>query len=490
MPPLNPNQYRRTGGSNLEVPLNPIRYDNSGRVNADFENLIDRSVGTGDVLEQEFRDVGPAFWNQYNRYRDIGDDAYEGLLTGEAGYTPEEAGRILDLERLSDFEYGPGEANELYMTPEEQAAIAGDPFAAFAYRNPELLRGHANDFRDRGRDVLSEAGGRSRGYLDNAQLGVDPSAAARIRAAIAATSGDTAIDETGLRLREGFLDDFQMSDEEVGDLADLGARTASGRWDSAYADIDRRAAAAGTMSPGALAVLREDLDRKSNIDAADASTRATLEGKGLQRELLGKGEDMRLGSEQFITGANLDRGFRLGDMRLASEEGLEDRRYRGERDRLDAGVGLEMDLAGKKLSHETNVGDVMTGTERYLQDTGTGLHQWADDTRSGRNAELSAGRRGAAQTGQQLKRDFGFGVSDRASGRAGQVADTRIGQEQAGRDYVERQGQFAGGMYQNAANRRVDAATGMTNAQLGGSADRRQRRGPGFWERITFGLAG
>lgn len=485
MPPLiDPNNYYADPGQyNLDVPANQIAYNPWGKVNARMDNLIDRSVSTGDILNNEFQQVGPRFWDQYNRYGNLADQSYQGILTGNAGYTPEEAAQIQDYERLNGLQYSPDEYNNLFLTPEEQAGISGDPFGVFDYYNPDLLRGYATDYRDRGREALAEGGGRARGYIDNAQLGVDPGYAGRARGAVSSYANDANIDKAALSLSPDFLDRYNMSDAEVRDLANLGARTASSRWDAAYDDTQRRANAAGTMSPAALAVLRSRLDRNSNIDAADAATQATLQGKGMQRSLLGQGEQMRLGANQFITDAELARAAQKAGLALGVEEGIEDRRYRGESERANLGSGLEQNLLGQRLGFEGDYGNMSTGIEQYLQNTGQNLYRGAEGTRSDRNYALAENRQRATQQGQQNYRDYGFGVSDRTRQGAQQVADTRLGQEQAGRDYIERQGQFAGGMYQDAANRRADSAVGMTNAQLGGMQDRRQRRGPGFLER-------
>lgn len=462
--PMDPSLWDAPAPSPLEIPLNPIRYDNSGRVNDDLENLIDRSVGYGDVLEQEFRDVGPQFWRQYLRYMGIGDQAYQDLMANP-GYTPDEASRITDYGNLDNLRYTQDEANQLFLSPEEQWAITGDPFGEFAYMNPDAVRGQWSDFRDRGREAIQ-----------GANLGVDPGYAGRLRAILNRTGADSEIDKDALRLRPGFLDEFQMGDNEVRDLANLGARSASSRWDAAYDDTQRRANAAGTMSPAALAVLRGRLDRNSNIDAADAATRATLEGKGLQRDLLGRGEQMRLGSEQFITDAELQRALSLGNLALSAEGDVEGRRFQGEQARMNASLG-----------HETNVGNMGLGMEQYLQDTGQSIYRNADTTRSNRASGIASNRQAAAEAGQQNFRDYGFGVSDRTRAGAQTVADTRRADEQEGRGYAAGMGQFNAGMYQDAANRRADTAVGMTNAQLGGSADRRQRRGAGFWERTLLG---
>lgn len=449
----------------LNIPLNPIRYDNSGRVNADMDNLISRAVGTGDVLEEEFREVGPYFMDLLRRYEPMAFQAYQSRLTGGAGYTPEEQAAIQQNERLNRMDYRPDEAAQLFLTPEEQSAIAGDPYKIFEYFNPEAIRGQWSDFRDRGREAI-----------DAAQLGVSPEYAGRLRSILSQTGSDADVNEEALRLREGFLDDFQLSDEDVGDMADLGARAASSRWDAAYSDIDRRASAAGGMGPAALATLRGRLDRHSNIDAADAATRARLEGTALQKQLLGQGEGMRLGSEQFIQDALLDRAFRLGDMALSAEGDIEGRRYTGERDRMDA-----------RLGHETNVGSAGLGMETGLQATGQNLFRYGDESTSNRNTTLGTNRQGAAQQGQYNTREYGFGAADRASSAAQTVADTRLQQEQSGLDFLERQQQLAAGGYSNAANRRTDGAIGMANAQLNAQADRRTRRGPSIYERVMFG---
>lgn len=467
-------------------PVNPIPYRRTDDPKKALDDERARATARGDILEQEYRDVVAPEYGQYQRYRRAGDEVYRPILEGRGGYLPGEIPGLLQEDYLSGLQLTPQEYGASFLTPDEQRAMLGDPYAARERFRPEQQYQIAREGGQRERELRGEATPRIREtYMDPALL-MSPEFAAQQRGTLGGMYAGVrgAFDPQALSLSEGFAERYPMSDVEVQEFGDLGARMASERFRGLFDAAQRQGGAAGTPSL-ATAALQGRLERQAGISAADAGTTARLQALAAQRDQMLKAEQERLGSERFKAGLGTDIEFGLTDRALATQDAIERLKLQAALDRANLGVGAEQDLLAQGLASERGIGERMLDTGRWAQETGIGLEQYGESEAARRAAERAVNRQGIQQYVQGQRYGRGMDIGDALYGRRRDVAQERLGQEREGREYLRGAQQQAGDFYTRGADRRVQGMDVTGRGSLGAAgtlADyRAARKASGNW---------
>jgi hypothetical protein len=430
--PLLPPDYNYYDPPQLpDTPRNPIPYNNFWGIQDATVHGRQRAAGAEDMYAQRWRDLDYPYYQQEQRARDIGYQAYEPIFRGQGGYSPQEQESL----RLS-----PGEEQGMYLQDWERAGIEGNPEEAFRYYNPGLLWGNVGETEARMREGLNEGGMGIRGAYGYGEAG-EQAELARLRGGL-----DVAIDPERLRLSEGFQQDYPLSDQEIQQMAELSGRAAGMRYQSSYDDIARRAAASGTTSPLALGALSSRMTREGAIEGSDALTRAKLGGLALQRDQMAEGERMRLGAEQGLTDRQIDAAMGYGGYALNTFGRGADRR-----------IGGETTLLGSRMGAESDIGGLKSRTGEYLTNQGMDYQRYAEAERARRAQDMAYNR-------QETSRY----IPNERYRRNVDIYGQRRGDEQEAREYARWQQQQQGQQYQRGADRDLQA-WGETTARQGGN---------------------
>lgn len=413
------------------------------------EQNRDRALIRGDQLQGETgADIG-RYGELEDRYRSIGDDAYD-FLNQTPGYTDEEAAGI--APDFGQYRTSDADLQGRYLTGDEQSAIAGDPRSRFQYYNPstltEMTQASGGDQR-RATQQLQEGmyGAINEDALnvsDRYGLQLDESLGQEGEGLVSAFGDqkagmEGAVDEGRLGLSGDFSGKYRMTPEQQQDII-TGAGISAGLGHRVAADnLERQARAAGT-DPMGVAAYRARMERNSASDAGDAMTQARIaanrEAAGRERDI----EGMRLGTEQDISGRRMRTAETLGQQQMAAVQDYGRARRSAASDyegRRMAGAGNVAGMrqraaqVGGMAGIETadRTGRQMRDTEAYNQGRGQELEAGAEATQSQRAGYLGANRQNAAGNIQDTRFAQGMGAAGATSQGRQRVADARrVGQ--------------------------------------------------------------
>ncbi len=479
----NLNQNPPSAGDPYLTPQNQFKENIDDGSNQTRRRAIDFGYGQ----EQEFSQRGLPYYRDERRYGQAGDVAYAPLGMGQAGYSPEEQARIQpDLGYLQQTS---GERDRVGMSPDEQRAIVGDPYAAGAYFNPQLMSGMAESAGARQYERFNEGSGGVRGAAYDPSLTIDPRFAGSQQGALSTLEAGTseAIDPARLRLDPGFAENYPISDEEIQSLSTLASQTAGARYGADEQDIQRQARASGMVTPLARAAMGQRLRRYGAQEASDAASRARLGGLSQQREQMRQAEGMRLGAEQGLTDRQLETAFGVAGQRIGTQSDTERLRSGLAGNAAGLRTGAEQYLLGTGLGTERDVFNRKLDVGRYNQETGMGQARYAESESARRNQNRYGLRQDAERYNQAQRYGRGMDIGDRYSQRGQGVADARRGDEREYRDYLERSRDYSGGQAGRASDRRQRGFGLSQNAENQAMQTRLGRRNsPGFFERSVL----
>jgi DNA-binding transcriptional regulator YdaS (Cro superfamily) len=311
-----------------------VNFQNTNDPRALAANQRMLTWGRGDVLNQQAYDQASASQTLANQYLGSIDPTINQMIAGGGGYTPGEVSNIT----------APTQGTVQNLQGRLDAAV--DPNAL---RQDPGLRGQLSDV-----------------------IGTE-----------AATTA-AAIDPTNLELSGQFRDNYLMTPQQQQDIITKAGITAGGKDYQAVSDLERQAAAAGT-DPLGVAASRQRYERQAAADASDAETSARIQASNAAAQRQAEMEQMRLGSEQYITGQEVGTAQTQAQQGLQSDMAAEANRQ-----------AAEQYLTGAKLQTAT------TGGEAAIQqgEFNTGVQTGIANTRlNQQNTGLQA--RGAEQAQQQ-----------------------------------------------------------------------------------------
>lgn len=462
--------------------------------NAEEMALQDRgwAYGQGASLDKQFTDNANYESNLRSGYRDQSDAAYGNLLNGGAGYNANEQSGILGQEGLDSLQQTDQEAQDSYLTGDEQSGIAGDPNRAEQFFRPnELERRDLENSQNR-RATYQGMQGDLNAAVDPSRLRASEGFQGSLDSAVDGTESsiDSALSDPNASVSGDFLNDYRMSDQEQQDIETSAGITAGNRIRGA-ADASDRAARAAGMNPAGVAVTRQRFEKMAGGEAADANTKARVQASEAAAERMRRGEDMRVGYGQSLAGMKSGAAQNVGDMRmraattgeqtrLGAEQGVSDRQSRA------AQIGGEA-----ALDTEGRIADSSNDTLRYNMDTGMNMARATDDRATSRAASIAQSRQAATQYNQGERFKRGQAANDRTSARTSEIGGARIAGEQEGRAHLQDQQKISSQNEQNSLDRRGSLYSNVSGNAQHATATRSVAEGqPGKGERILGSLLG
>jgi hypothetical protein len=489
-PPAPPQPYvprytptQGTGGPEF-------RSSGTGQQLSENDRLM--SEHQGNVLEQDYVTDLNYNVNQADQYGQKTDAAYDPLLAGQGGYTPQEAEGIQTAGSLDPLVLTQEQIDGQQLQQHEQDAIKGDPYKAMAYFNPEVQRSVQMEGEKRRVENAAKMENDLNSAIDPSKLSVREGYGSDLTGAVDTTEGQIAdyLNPETLTVSDEFLNDYGMSDQEKQGMVTSAGMDVRDRYQSQIDDMGRRQRAEGVNAVGA-AAMQERLQRQAASGAGDMMTRARVQAdaEAAQRQIEGKNLQLRYG--QNLAGMQTDAALNVGDQRRSAMT---------EAERLR--LASEQDISGRKTNAATVSGQAnidvadrnavtALANEKDLSKTGHDYQQSADDRTSDRATTVATNRQGVSQQGQVSQFGQGTAVAGMKSGQNQTVADARMGQQQQARDYFAGKQAQANQNVQSAHNRRGDLYATQAGAQSRNTGNKIAAEGtPGKGERIVAGVVG
>lgn len=343
-----------------------------------------RAAIFGNAMDQDLRNQVNLQGRQAGKFQNWlvqGPGGYGDILQGKGGFSAPQQANITQEGLIKGGMATPGQLNEYQLTPNELAAMKGSPL----------------------------------GYIPGV-----------------ARAYQTAIDPSKLGLSGAFQQGYQFGPGDMQNIVDQAGRTVGVRTQSEQDQLERAAAAQGQTSPLALAAAESRIKYGGDIGAADAMTAARIQAKQLGLQTTLGQEQMRLGSEQDISGRQIGA---IGNLASLTQSG-----------EAQAAARAANTAAAQRANLTTRLGT------QYGQAYNTG-----------------------AYLGNQYKDIYG----------------TQLGQEQKARDWLAQQQTQAAQLGQNAESQRIGAfgassgpitsATGQTMAW--------KKADPNWYQKMLGGAA-
>ncbi len=449
-PPTNPNtpetEYPNT-------PPPPVNYGPRGpygtayapganwpafNMEGDMEKLAQQdrmqAGAWGDLLEGGFAESQNRYENLEGQAREQawnGMGGYADILGGRGGYSDEDAANILQRDMLEGGMAGDSDYAANFLSPEEIAAMQGNPYAA----------------RDMAAGKL--------GYLD--QWLREGDAAQRGAVSALDTDLNAAVDPLKLGLSDEYKANFNFGQGDADLLADQAGRIAGTNALAREMQLRDAAFAQGNTSPIALEAARGRTGIYGDIAAADSITDARLKGKGLMLDVARNREMDRLGAERDISGRQRD---------IASE------------------------IRQTQLGTEKGISDAWNNYGRYNTDLMVNTTGQAEAAAAQRAGALATNRQGANQANINTRFGQAGTASSALSGRYGQIAGQKKAEEQEGRGFLTGQQDRAQAGGQGAAGNRLGLYGTRMAAQGAGSDRAIQAKNLPTWIDKLAGFAG
>lgn len=423
-------------------------------------------------------------------------DQYNPILSGQGGYSAEEAAAIAQKDRLDALDYTPEQAAELQLTGDERAAMLGDPEKARGYYDPgytDQIESDAGTYvraeRDTGNDAIQEMTGdvanSQRGAIDPNALTMDRGVATGVNRTLG-TAGTNVRDAIDYNNLNADTTGMKMTDAQREAIVGKSQRQVGNQYRAAQQDLQMRAAASGNASPLAVAAARARLDQQSAVDSADARANAEVSADDAQRESFRQAEALRMQGANNYAGLRSNAELSLADMGINSalntektrlgaqqaltgyqtdaEKAIAAQRLAAANKKQDLGVSTEMDLAARKQA-----------ANQANQTTGINLQQQIDAAGTARAGDVATNRQNATQFAQQQKASQGFGVTDRATANATTIANQKKAEEAEGRGFLTGQQAQASGNVNTANSQRIENYGTMM-----GAANQASRNNQGY----------
>lgn len=493
----------------------------------------------GDDLQRENRDRLNQDEQSAAQYQSQLDE-FRRMLMEDGGFTAEEAAEIMQAEGFNSLLFGDQQAQDSFLTGDEEQESRGNPWAAKNAYNTEGIystlgsgignqRGAFQADSSGADAALSRMREGYRGAIDSADLGpgeygdtvrgifaggragvTDPLERARLEAR-------EGFDELGNRvgISDRFTDAMTVGDDEVQGIRNVAANRMRTGNERMIQNAQRRAAEGGNTNALAVAAFEQNARDATEQDAAAAATEAEIAARRYRRDsedmlearrmagemaganLSATGLSTAVGLNRDLSGANRD----LLGTEMNLEGDVEDRRYRGEL----AGLQAEMDAvgaigaAGLNEAQQRRAGRAAMESELANRELGVAdadlmrrvqLEEQGEERQQGRAAALGLNRQGTRQGNVDRRYQQNSQIYDRRGRMAGQIAGQRIDDRNRAGGILAGQQQQANTNAQQGRNRGVQ----IYGQQSGNYNDAMRNYGqarsqPGFWSRLATASA-
>lgn len=402
-----------------------------------------RIYSSGDDLLQQEKQRREAAVSNKNQYQGWGSDVYTPLTEGRGGYSQTEQDAINggDMTSLlpTDADY---QSN--FLTPEEQAGVAGDPSSRGKYFDPSGAQSQqdASATAQRG----AAAGLRSGVYssIDEPDLRLSDDYAPGVDSTLSSSEDRVrgAADPDRLREDPGYAARVRMTPDQQQDIVTSAGIDAGTGYRAAAGDITRQAQAAGVDPLGA-AAMKERLLRQGAGESADALTKARIGASDAAAQREQDIEQQRRAGETTAAQIGSSNELALSGQRLTAQERTEQMRQ-----------AAAQDIANRKMQAATTSGQADIANEQAINTqgrqvgqfnttTGTALATGQEQDAASRAAAIAKARTDTAQANQANQFSRGAAVNTEQSQRAKSIADERLKEAAEGRAYVTHQGDVA-----------------------------------------------
>ena len=441
-------------------------------------------------------------------------DQYNPILSGQGGYSPEEAAKIQNQANLDALQYTPEQAQALQLTGDEQTAMLGDPEKARAYYDPATTDAIENDAgtyvraeRDTGNDAIQnmtgEVANSQRGAIDPTALKMDQGVGAGINRTIG-TAGSNVRDAIDYNNLNADTTGMKMTDAQREAIVGKAQRQVGNQYRAAQQDLQMRAAASGNASPLAVAAARARLEQQSAVDSADARANAEVGADAAQRESLRQAEALRMQGANTYAGLRSNAELSLADMGVNAALNTEKTRLGAQQALTGYQTDAEKNIAAERLAAENNKQQMGVSTELELaarkqaanqanQNTGIALQQAIDNAGTARAATVATNRQGATQFAQTQKANQGFGVADRTTANALTIANQKKAEEAEGRGFLTGQQSQASNNVNTANSQRIEnygTMMGAANTATRNDQNYQTAKDASGWGSVLKGVVG
>lgn len=469
-----------------------------------WQNLGNRGAAGADALGQQIGDRAQGYAQNEAGYAGLTNQLYQPIWSGGGGYNQEQMANVLQTEGLNNLQYTPEMAQNLQMTDEERVGATGNPYA---YHDPAQTDAITNEATAQSWDLYGKG---ERGVLDSADtmkrdlsgaanrpdLAMSADYAGGQQAALAGGANRMRglYTDPSLQLDATYQQKGSLTDREVEQLSEQAGADVGAAYGRSENDIRQRAAAAG-MNPLAAESLIAEQRRPMAGAAADAMTRARLEGRQAQIGSLGNLAQAKLGAGQYqaglgtstestIQGRQLDTGQQIENTRLGAGRDISNRQMDAAATGGQAGIAARQGLMNTSLAQQNTNATRALENERWNQQQGTA----AEGVAANRAANLATNRQNATAQGQQQGFNQNMAINDAASSRYQQAYAPWLSQQQEGRQAATGMTQYYGGQGNTATNQRIGMyeagqQAGATAAQGAGQWENINKQAPGWWQK-------
>lgn len=464
-----------------------------------FKTENDRALALqrGEQLNSDLTNYTDQQYGEAGNFSDLQGAAYQGIASGQGGYSGDEKNAILRQDELSSLQQTPEEANQNYLSTDEQKGIMGDAGAAYhqlgkdeagvdlaSNNRDQYARGEFNSGRDAVNSSLAAQDTGVRGAVDKQRELANATLVGE------ANNARKYLDPNALNTSAEYNNAYNFGGRDMQDIVDKAGRTVG---QGAAANEDRLlqdANAQGNTSPLALQAARNRIQQTGQVGSADAMTDARINAKQLQLQTAQNKENTRLGAAQSYanlgTGTELNLGQdamdmqnTLGAAQIGAESYLGDQHVKAQQSLGQQGTQLEKDIGQSHIDIGTK------GAEMNLA-----AGQAADAANSARAGQVATNRQATSVGNQTTQYNRGKAAYDTESAANKDFATTRLGQEAEYRKTLaDRQSQAAQGAQVGNAQRAgvYGTQTGAVNAAEGNAIV--NYKVPSATEKILGGIA-
>lgn len=505
-----------------------------------YRNVQNVGYNLGAGINADLYNQGQNYGNLFGQYGNLMNQSYS-QLAQTPGYTNEEANNIVRQQGFQGAMATPEQYSALAPNADEIQGMKGNTGSYMNYYNPGVITGANTASANQQRNAvdLSETGIRNaiQGQQNAYNQAIDPNKLAAsnyyensINDVLTATGGaldkaqtgaqsqvNAALSRPGLNVTDEYKRQAGMTDAEVEQAANMGARDVGLRYQSQMNDAARQAAASGNASPLAVGALQSRLAQQSATEAADARVNAQLAARQAQRNAATGVQQTELGAEQYQTGAGLQGAQYMGNLASGNAQYAGNLASQDVQNVENTRLGAQQYLTGAQMQAASNIGqqgqqgaqyigNLRAGTEagigsanvagqQYIQNTGTAIAQAQDQAAANRALQQYGIRQGNQQYQIGSQYQQGMGVNSALSQGYGNVAGARIAGQNNYRNWATGQtGQYLGAQQTNNQQRiqNYGTMTGAMNntANSWGNYSLQKSRQPGTFDKVVGTLAG
>lgn len=436
------NPYANVNGG----AINPV-YNTTGK-DVDIQAQNDRNLAQekgeqlgqnlGNYTDQQYAAAGD-FQNQLN-------SAWAPIANGQGGYSQAQEQAILQQPLLDSLQQTSDEAQQSYLTPEEQAGITGDTGAAYAQLGKDeagvntaqntrdaAVRGSVDAEQDNVFGALDSTAGAVRDAYGNAATNVNGALGS------GATATRSYLDPTALNVSQDYLNNEQFGAQDEQDLEDQAGRTVGNQNAAAEDQLQQQAFAGGNTSPLALEAARNRLAQTGQINSADAMTDARIQAKQLALQTTQNRENTRLGAAQNYANLGTNTEENLGQQNVSAQENLGAAEQGAEQYLGTQAQQAQQAVGSARTGAEESIGQSNIDTSTDLAKTNLAAGQAEDAANSQRATELATNRQAASQYNQNQRYTRGTAEYNDESAANTNFANTQLNQEGQYRTYLQGQ---------------------------------------------------